>query len=76
MERRAQDRIAAGHLQDGAPEPSRLLAEMATPTSQARCIECGRRLLDYCNAVRSGQIIIHKVCERCKKMNVFTLGPG
>jgi phage FluMu protein Com len=59
-------------LQTSAGETSVSFTSVAMPMSQARCARCGRRLLDYC--LSGGQVIIHKVCERCKTLNVFTLG--
>ncbi len=47
----------------------------AMPMTEARCARCGRRLLDYFNAVDGGHVVIQKVCERCKTLNVLTLGP-
>jgi phage FluMu protein Com len=40
---------------------------------EARCSACSRRLLDFANDVKSGQVVIQKICERCKTVNVLTI---
>jgi phage FluMu protein Com len=47
--------------------------ERMTPLVEARCSACGRRLLDFSNDVKSGQVMIQKICERCKTVNVVTI---
>jgi hypothetical protein len=32
-----------------------------TPLVEARCSACGRRLLDFSNGVKSGQVVIQKI---------------
>jgi phage FluMu protein Com len=38
------------------------------------CRTCGKRLLDYVNAVKDGMVIIRKRCRYCKTMNEVTVG--
>ena len=68
-----QSRMAASKflMENG----SKRVAAIEMPMTEARCAQCGRRLLDYHNALDSGRVIIQKVCERCKTLNVLTLGP-
>jgi DNA-directed RNA polymerase subunit RPC12/RpoP len=41
-----------------------------------RCGKCGRALLEYDQtALQLGEVVIVKVCERCKKENVLEIRP-
>ena len=40
---------------------------------EARCVSCGKRLLDYINAIREGRLILRKRCRHCHTMNELVI---
>jgi phage FluMu protein Com len=40
---------------------------------EARCVSCSKRLLDYLNAIREGQLILRKRCRHCHTMNELVI---
>jgi hypothetical protein len=49
----------------GYLDSSKRPASAPIALTEARC--------SGCNGLQRGRVVIQKVCERCKRMNVFTL---
>ena len=53
-----------------------LLDETGAILIAARCVSCGKRLLDYVSAITAGRVLIRKRCDRCKTMNEIEVRPS